>query len=281
VPSDATVPRGEEVRETAWAAVEHMDSGLGEHGCAHYRRRCKLVAPCCGEVFWCRHCHNEVHERDEANPEKRHEIERKLVKEVVCALCNTRQAVSEQCRSCGVCFGAYTCLTCNFFEDDLSKQQYHCKDCGICRVGGRENFFHCQKCGCCYSQALKDSHVCIQNSMMSDCPVCLEYLFDSIKPIAVLKCGHTIHEGCLQQLRRQADPGHPCSYTCPMCCQSIYDMTHVWHDLDYSVAANPMADEYQDMVERISCKDCHKVSEVQFHIWLKCQACGSYNTRRI
>lgn len=59
-----------------------------QYGCAHYRRRCermlggmgaakratvagamprrlphlsrrvKLVAPCCGEVFWCRHCHN-------------------------------------------------------------------------------------------------------------------------------------------------------------------------------------------------------------------------------
>lgn len=34
--------------------------GLGEHGCKHYRRRARLVAPCCGEVFWCRHCHNEA-----------------------------------------------------------------------------------------------------------------------------------------------------------------------------------------------------------------------------
>ena len=31
-----------------------------QHGCEHYRRRCKLVAPCCGEVFWCRHCHNDA-----------------------------------------------------------------------------------------------------------------------------------------------------------------------------------------------------------------------------
>jgi hypothetical protein len=23
-------------------------------------RRVKLVAPCCGEVVWCRHCHNAV-----------------------------------------------------------------------------------------------------------------------------------------------------------------------------------------------------------------------------
>ena len=39
---------------------EQQGRGLLQHGCKHYRRRCKLVAPCCGEVFWCRHCHNEV-----------------------------------------------------------------------------------------------------------------------------------------------------------------------------------------------------------------------------
>ena len=35
------------------------NQGEGQHGCIHYRRRCQLVAPCCEEVFWCRHCHNE------------------------------------------------------------------------------------------------------------------------------------------------------------------------------------------------------------------------------
>jgi hypothetical protein len=28
--------------------------------CEHYRRRCKIVAPCCKDVFPCRHCHNEA-----------------------------------------------------------------------------------------------------------------------------------------------------------------------------------------------------------------------------
>lgn len=28
--------------------------------CLHYRRRCSIRAPCCNEVFDCRHCHNEV-----------------------------------------------------------------------------------------------------------------------------------------------------------------------------------------------------------------------------
>lgn len=39
--------------------------GAGVYGCAHYRRRCKIVAPCCGEIFWCRHCHNESKNIDE------------------------------------------------------------------------------------------------------------------------------------------------------------------------------------------------------------------------
>jgi hypothetical protein len=73
--------------------------------------------------------------------------------------------------------------------------QFHCTDCGICRVGGRHNFFHCGTCNCCYSISLRDSHVCVTNSMHQNCPVCFEYLFDSIRPIAVLQtCGHTIHQ---------------------------------------------------------------------------------------
>jgi hypothetical protein len=27
--------------------------------CKHYRRRCRIRAPCCNDVFSCRHCHNE------------------------------------------------------------------------------------------------------------------------------------------------------------------------------------------------------------------------------
>ena len=39
-------------------------SSSGEfYGCKHYSRRVKIVAPCCGEVFWCRHCHNDKYEK--------------------------------------------------------------------------------------------------------------------------------------------------------------------------------------------------------------------------
>ncbi|KAL8436547.1 hypothetical protein ACSSS7_001625 [Eimeria intestinalis] len=47
---------------------EEKEGGEGEeelvYGCSHYRRKCKIVAPCCGKVFWCRHCHNEESEKD-------------------------------------------------------------------------------------------------------------------------------------------------------------------------------------------------------------------------
>ena len=32
--------------------------GCMKVGCKHYRRRALIVAPCCGKVFPCRHCHN-------------------------------------------------------------------------------------------------------------------------------------------------------------------------------------------------------------------------------
>ena len=37
----------------------------------------------------------------------------------------------------------------------LQKQQFHCTACGICRVGGADNFFHCATCGCCYARSLQ------------------------------------------------------------------------------------------------------------------------------
>ncbi|XP_020978229.1 E3 ubiquitin-protein ligase MIEL1-like [Arachis ipaensis] len=59
--------------------------------------------------------------------------------QVVCAVCDTKQPIG--------------------------KQQFHCDDCGICRVGGQENYFHCEKCGSCYSVTLRDNHLCVENSM--------------------------------------------------------------------------------------------------------------------
>ncbi|KAF9597186.1 hypothetical protein IFM89_016327, partial [Coptis chinensis] len=53
---------------------------------------------------------------------------------------------------------------------------------------------------CCYASSLKNSHRCVERAMHHNCPVCFEYLFDSMKDISVLQCGHTIHLDCLKEM---------------------------------------------------------------------------------
>lgn len=86
--------------------------GRMKHGCSHYRRRCRLRAPCCNEVFTCRHCHNEAKNAGEEDPKLRHDLPRHEVTTVVCLLCDTEQPVAQRCRSCGVTFGEYFCDKC-------------------------------------------------------------------------------------------------------------------------------------------------------------------------
>ncbi|BBH10376.1 zinc finger C3HC4-type RING finger family protein [Prunus dulcis] len=150
-----------------------QDFGKLDYGCDHYRRRCKIRAPCCDQIFPCRHCHNEA-ASSLSNPKDRHELVRQDVKQVVCSVCNTEQQVAQLCSNCGVNMGEYYCDICKFYDDDISKQQFHCNECGICRVGGRDHFFHCQKCGSCYVVELRGNHLCVENSMKNHCPVCYE-----------------------------------------------------------------------------------------------------------
>uniref|UniRef100_A0A453FI69 RING finger and CHY zinc finger domain-containing protein 1 n=1 Tax=Aegilops tauschii subsp. strangulata TaxID=200361 RepID=A0A453FI69_AEGTS len=126
---------------------ERFEKGLMQYGCAHYRRRCRIRAPCCNEIFDCRHCHNESKNSIKIDTARRHELPRHELQQVICSLCGTEQEVRQTCISCGVCMGKYFCEVCKLFDDDVSKEQYHCHVCGICRIGGRENFFHCSKCG--------------------------------------------------------------------------------------------------------------------------------------
>uniref|UniRef100_A0A804LZ35 CHY-type domain-containing protein n=1 Tax=Zea mays TaxID=4577 RepID=A0A804LZ35_MAIZE len=66
-----------------------MDSEAVQHGCAHYSRGCSVVAPCCGQAFGCRHCHNDAKNSLEVDPRDRHEIPRHEIKKVsVPSLCS-------------------------------------------------------------------------------------------------------------------------------------------------------------------------------------------------
>lgn len=243
--------------------------GFGKmgYGCKHYRRRCKIRAPCCNEIFHCRHCHNEA-------TTDRHEICRHDVQRVICVICDTEQPVAQVCSNCGVNMGEYFCGVCKFYDDDIEKRQYHCNDCGICRVGGKENFFHCQKCGSCYSIDLLDKHSCVENSMRHHCSICYEYLFDSLKETTVLKCGHTMHSQCFREMLQHD------KYSCPICSKSVIDMSRTWRKLDEEIEATVVPENHRYKKVWILCNDCNDTTEVFFHvIGRKCSHCQSYNTR--
>ncbi|XP_038680803.1 E3 ubiquitin-protein ligase MIEL1 [Tripterygium wilfordii] len=245
-----------------------------EFGCDHYKRRCKIRAPCCNQVFSCRLCHNEA-TSSLSDPKDRHEIVRHDIKQVICLLCNTEQEVAQVCSNCGEKMGEYFCGICKFYDDDISKGQFHCDDCGICRVGGRDNYFHCKKCGACYMVGLRDNHSCLENSMRNYCPVCYEYLFDSVEVSRVMKCGHTMHDTCFLKMIQQNQ------YRCPICSKTLFDMSNQWTRLEAEIEAVEMPEEYKYEVS-ILCNDCNTTSKVSFHIFgHKCQQCNSYNTRRV
>lgn len=256
--------------------VSFMELGSGNYGCSHYRRRCKIRAPCCNEIFDCRHCHNEAKNSLDIDLLDRHDLPRHEVVKVICSLCDTEQDVQQYCMNCGVSMGKYFCTICKFFDDDTSKNQFHCDECGICRTGGKENFFHCKKCECCYSKLMENRHHCLERPMHHNCPICFEYMFDTMKGITILRCGHTIHHKCVKEM------GQHHRYSCPICSKSIVDMTHHWEKLDQVIASTPMPETYQSKMVWILCNDCGANSHVQFHIvGHKCQSCKSYNTRQI
>lgn len=236
-----------------------------KYGCSHYERRCAYVSPCCNRVYPCRICHDD---------RENHKINRHAVNEIVCLLCNARQPVNRCCASCGVEFGRYFCSICRLY-DDKDKKQFHCDQCGICRVDGRENFFHCPTCDICLCIDLKNSHKCVEQVTHANCSVCLEDLHTSRESLSVLSCGHITHRKCFRNLLTSG------IYACPLCCHTMVDMKSTWSSLDLEIANTPMPEEYKNKRVTILCRDCHKISSVAFHvIGLKCQKCSSYNTCR-
>lgn len=141
-----------------------------DYGCPHYKRRVKFVSPCCGRVYYCRICHDEN--------EQTHTFNRQKLEELICENCGTKQRVQTTCEKCGIQFGKYTCLICNLF-DDVDRSQYHCDECGICRVGGRDKFFHCLKCDICLPKTLEGTHKCVEKVSHGNCAVCLENIHSS------------------------------------------------------------------------------------------------------
>eukprot|EP00898_Chlorokybus_atmophyticus_P006604 jgi/Chlat1/6945/Chrsp52S06613 len=247
------------------------DKDKGILGCSHYARSCRLVAACCGKVVTCRFCHDET---------SNHQMNRQATTHMVCMHCGVRQPVQQHCATptCGKQMARYYCSICKFFDDDSSREIYHCPFCNLCRVGKGlgVDAFHCMSCNACMSLSLRN-HQCRERSLESDCPICHDYLFTSKQPVKALRCGHFMHSTCFQA--RAYTKEH---YTCPVCSKSLGDMTVYFRMLDALLATEQLPDEYRSRTQNILCNDCEMRGTAPFHfVYFKCTACGSYNTRPI
>lgn len=237
--------------------------------CNHYNRNCLIFTDCCNKYYSCRICHdeNEDHTLDS----------RKSVNKIKCIKCNTEQSISNECinSNCKIEFGKYYCEVCRLWENNKNRYEifYHCSDCNICRCGPKENFFHCKKCNSCININIKDTHKCIKDSSLTECPICFENMFFSSTPVTTLQCGHLIHVTCLTSYIESNE------YKCPSCKKSIGDMKLMWDQMRVVCAIQKTPEEYKGWKSLIFCNDCEKRSKVDYHLLShECKICNGFNT---
>lgn len=245
----------------------HKDDVLG---CKHYARQVRIVSPCCQQVFTCRLCHDE---------ESDHNIDRHAIQSMICMHCNTLMPIGAVCSnsSCDRYeqnLAQYYCHHCKFFDDDDSKDIYHCEHCGLCRRGKglEQDFRHCQACNACISMRVFDTHKCIERSLESNCPICHEFMFTSVEPVIFMTCGHAMHSDCFKRYTAT-------DYTCPVCLKSIIDTRDHFEMFDSYVNSIEIPPEYKGMRAQLLCNDCLARTETDFHFYYhKCSSCSSFNT---
>ena len=102
-------------------------------------------------------------------------------------------------------------------------------------------------------------------------------MFESTEPLRGLRCGHVMHLNCYNRMYMRGQ-----NQTCPLCKKSIDDMKDHFSLLDSAVRMQPMPQAYANTKSNIYCQDCNKSGCVQYHfVGLKCEFCGSYNTREL
>ena len=189
-------------------------------------------------------------------------------------LIHSISSFSNQCIKCKITLSEYHCNLCNIWMD-LSKQPFHCDKCGICRVGGSDNFKHCDTCGMCISNALYENHNCLKDKYRNNCPICHEDMHTSRLAAQDLPCGHVMHVHCLRSLAGF-------DYRCPICKKSVMtyeDMHETWERRAIDIAQQPMPNDLKKKVT-ILCNDCEIRSEDQdWHfLGMRCPGCKSFNT---
>lgn len=156
--------------------------------CTHYpKKKCStFYFECCQKEYECVRCHNE-HENHSFN-----------LKSITCNECSKVQNVDTHCVNCGIQFSTSFCKLCGLFSNE--KHIFHCNECGICRVGKKEEVFHCKNCNVC---VLKEYHECQNLGNIKDknnnCCFCHEELFNSMSSVNRLNCNHYAHSYCINK----------------------------------------------------------------------------------
>lgn len=196
---------------------------------------------------------------------------------MICQLCSERQPVNKICRKCEGEMGKYYCSKCKFWDHQGdTKGIFHCDKCGLCRIGGRDNYFHCDRCGACF-HVDGDHSGCRPGNFMDNCPVCLEPLFSTRDPAVPFEgCRHYIHSSCYKKYMGTLDIH---STRCPICFHSTYKDEN----------RKQLIGQLRDIIEMppgwryneyIYCNNCHHVNEVEHHIAGQiCPMCDSSNVR--
>lgn len=253
------------------AQLAAMPAGGSCFPCVHYERKCNIVAPCCQKVYGCRVCHDEF-TNGEHGP-----MDRFNIQEIVCKVCSTRQnAKTNVCSnpSCQTTFAEYHCDRCNLWME-LSKQPFHCDQCGFCRVGGAEKYRHCTQCSMCINAETYNHHHCLKDKFKNNCPVCHEDMFTSRHAPQDLPCGHAIHTHCFRKLAGF-------DYRCPICKKTVVSrssMSRAWAERAQDIQSQPMPSDLNRVVN-IMCYDCEsKTPNLQWHfLGVQCPSCNSFNT---
>lgn len=238
-------------------------------GCSHYQKKCKVECATCLKWYPCRFCHDAA--------VSDHKMIRADIKHVLCMECNTPQAPEQYCVNCETELANYFCSKCVLYDNDVTKDIYHCDKCGICRlgIGLGKDYFHCDECNDCLSIDLRERHRCLTNTTHCDCPICNEYLFTSVHKVVFMKCGHSIHLHCYDEMVKHL-------YKCPLCKKTVVNVETQFRILDQEIEQSPLPAPYNGWRCHISCNDCLGKSNAAYHVLgLKCKYCKSYNTNQL
>ncbi|KAG0441558.1 putative E3 ubiquitin-protein ligase RZFP34 [Dictyocoela muelleri] len=278
-----------------------------ETGCNHYKRNCLIISSCCQHTYPCSFCHDSI---------ENHKMDNQKTKFMICLFCGTTQILSNTCIMCYKRMATYFCKKCNLFDESPF---FHCDECKMCFKGKKFDFFHCDKCSCCLEIGLKDKHSHVENSLMGSCPICTEFVFESINDFGdrndnkkVFKClpkkgydgegdnnddngNNTIHDNYNSEHRNYykrdvliLDCGHPIHRDC----YSMYKKTSYNCPICRKSTGDPeiMNKMIQELIKKnpienkiicdIYCYDCRQVTRCNYiFVFNQCIKCLSFNTR--